>query len=671
MAELPRYRSVTPQIQSGAKAHMAQARTIDSFLQNIKGVEAGAIDMVAKDSVQRAKDDAEAAFTSEGKNAEIGNSMTVYGQQYRQSLENLQKKQISIDTTAKFKDLYEENKDNPALYETVTNAYRDQTLKDMPDHQKADFIIDYEANKASFGARIKENRINADKEKAYATGIEFHTQKVEKLSQAFRDGSYERGIAEANMAKSNIQDLLDSDLITEPKAVELRDSIDKKITWSNFKGINDKYIESGDLDGAQEAIDKFRKTNVPGIDDMGREQLADSMQADLNREVSRLKAENSYSSKYDNKEAKKLTKLLNDGEDVEDEVIDASLASNVSASVAEDLILAKQDNAKIKKFTSMDIADQEADIKESRAKKGKSADELRLINKKEKALEEQMRFRDEDPLMYSQGKHFDGELEYISLNDTDFIDKIFTREEQAAKSNHSTGKRSGIFTKEEIKENKQVFKAMPLEEKMDFIDNINSLEDADIAEYTFTQLGGEAMFAGMLTQSGNREAAQMSLLGKGADVQLEEEFVKNLKTKMAGVYAGYGQEFINSNIDGITNYAKGMIANGEDVGYTDAIENSIGGVVTYSGQKTVLPYGVDKGQFEDWLDNINIKGKPALTKALNNLTDLWSPDSEFQLKYAGQGKYYVIDPNNGSPAAVRGDDGKAFILDYNKKEEYR
>lgn len=671
MAELPRYRGVTAQVQSGAKSQMAQARTIDSFVQGIKGIERGAIDALATESIQQAKVDAEKAFTSEGKNAEISDSMSVYGQQYRQSLENLQKKQVSIDTTKKFNDLYSANKDNPALFETVTSAYRDKALKDMPEHQKADFIVDYEANKASFGAKVKENRINADKEKAYATGLEFHTQKVEKLSQAFRDGSYERGIAEASMAKSNIQDLLDGDLISEPKAVELRAAIDKKITWSNFKGINDRHINDGDLDGAQKAIDKFRKTNVPGIDDAGREQLADSMQADLNREISRLKAKNSYSSKYDNKEAKKLTKLLNDGEDVEDEVIDASLNSNVSASVAEDLILAKQDNAKIKKFTSMSIEDQTEDIKEARKQTGKSADELRLINKKEKALEEQIRLRDEDPLVYSQGKHFDGELEYISLNDEDFADKIFTREEQTARSNHSTSKRSGIFTKEEIKENKAVFKTMSLEEKMGFIDSINGLEDADIAENTFNQLGGEALFAGMMVQSGNREAAQMSLLGKGADVQLEEAFTKNLKTKMAGVYAGYGQEFINSNIDGITNYAKGMIANGEDIGYTDAIERSIGEVATYSGQKTVLPYGIDKGQFEDWLDNITIKGKPALTKALNNLTDLWSPDSEFQLQYAGQGKYYVIDPNNGSPSAVRGDDGKAFILDYNKKEEYR
>ena len=671
MAELPRYRGVTTQVQSGAKAHMAQARSIDSFIQGVKGIERGATDMLATQSIEQAKVDAQTAFTTEGKNAEISDSMSVYGQQYRQSLRNLQKKQVSIDTTKKFNDLYTANKDNPALFEEVTNAYRDKALKDMPEHQKADFVIDYEANKAQFGARIKENRINADKEKAYAAGVEYHTQKVEKLSQAFRDGSYERGIAEASMAKENIQDLAESGLIKKSKAVEMLNAIDKKITWSNFKGINDRYINDGDLEGAQKAIEKFRKTNVPGIDDMGREQLADSMQADLNREVARLKAENSYNSKYDNKEAKKLTKLLNDGEDVEDDVINATLESNVSATVAEDLILAKLDNAKIKKFSSMDIADQEADIKEARAKTGKTADELRLINKKEKALEQQVMLRDEDPLVYSQGKHFDGELEYISLNDVDFADKIFTREEQTARSNHSTGKRSGIFTKEEIKENKQVFKTMTLQEKMGFIDNINSLEDFDIAENTFTQMGGEALFAGMMVQTGNREAAEMSLLGKGADVQLEEAFTKNLKTKMAGVYSGYGQEFINANIDGITNYAKGMIANGQDLSYTEAIEMSIGQVATYSGQKTVLPYGVDKGQFEDWIDNITIKGKPALTKALNNLTDLWSPDSEFQLRYAGQGKYYVIDPNDGNPAAVRGDDGKPFILDYNKREEYR
>ena len=83
----------------------------------------------------------------------------------------------------------------------------------------------------------------------------------------------------------------------------------------------------------------------------------------------------------------------------------------------------------------------------------------------------------------------------------------------------------------------------------------------------------------------------------------------------------------------------------------------------------MLPVGVNKSDFEGWLDNINIKGRPALTKALNGLTDMF--DNDYQLHYAGQGKYFIVDQNNGNPTRVMGEDGKAFILDYNKREEYR
>ena len=662
MAELPRYRGVSAQVQSGAKTYMAQARTIDSFIQGIKGIERGATDMLATESVAQAKQDAEQAFTTEGKSAKMNDSMSVYGQQYRQSLQNLQQKQVSIDTTKKFKDLYAENKDNPALFETVTNAYRDEALKGMPDHQKANFVIDYEANKASYGAQIKENRINADKEKAYATGLEFHTQKIENATQAFRDGSYNRGIAEANMAKANIQDLLDGDLITEPKAVELRNAIDKKITWANFKGVNDRYIEDSDLEGAQKAIEKFRKSSVPGLDDAGREQLADSMQADLNTAINRQNAILKNSSKFDNKRADELIYLYNELENVEDAELRDALNGNISPDKREKLSQAYKDSGAMKVFSSMSIDKQEAEVIEERKNENKTADGLRLLKRKEKALEKLKKLKSTNPIEYTE-KYLGQKLETLDITDENFAEKALSRTSFIENVEITSGVKTGLLKPSEIADTKRKIDAMGVEDKLLFLSSINMV-DEKIANRTYEDLGGGIGFAGYLSLIGNETATGTTLLGSTSKIPLEPKFKAEIAQKLINAFPHKADMYIA----GAEDYARGYeLEHGKKPTIDDVIKNTLGTAVKKNGRSFFLPYGSNETQLDNWLEGIEIEGRPELTENLRSLKNSIFTGNT-QLQQVGNGRYAVISTIDGASFVEMDstDDTKPLILEFGK-----
>ena len=72
-----------------------------------------------------------------------------------------------------------------------------------------------------------------------------------------------------------------------------------------------------------------------------------------------------------------------------------------------------------------------------------------------------------------------------------------------------------------------------------------------------------------------------------------------------------------------------------------------------------------QGDFEAWLDNIVIADRPDLTEGLQNLTDT-TFSGQYQLHYAGPGKYLVWDDNdgNGFYASDTDDAAKPFILEW-------
>jgi hypothetical protein len=211
----------------------------------------------------------------------------------------------------------------------------------------------------------------------------------------------------------------------------------------------------------------------------------------------------------------------------------------------------------------------------------------------------------------------------------------------------------------------------PISEKQQMIALI-SQSDEGVADRVFKQVGQKKAynfaFAGDLSLIGNESASLRVLQGKNADVSLESGLKQEIQTRLSGVFSNFTAEDFNKNFRGITDYVKGKILTGEDIGTAEEIiQETIGKPVKYNSKQTIIPFGVEQNEFESWLDGIVIPDRPALSKGLNDLTDTLF-NGEYQLHHAGNGKYLIWNENNGNGyyATDTEDTTQPFILEWNK-----
>jgi len=195
----------------------------------------------------------------------------------------------------------------------------------------------------------------------------------------------------------------------------------------------------------------------------------------------------------------------------------------------------------------------------------------------------------------------------------------------------------------------------------------------EIAKQVFSQIAKKnapsMAFAATLSLDGNREAARLSLKGKYADISVEDAAVteKGINAKLGSVFSHFqGETVINQMKNGVVNYNRGIVAEGEEaLDADDAVEATLGQVKQYNGKDVLLPRGVSSGDFEDWIENVSIPNNVALEMRIKNMTSFFG-DRNIQLHYAGQGQYLVHVIRGGKGFDVANEDGTPLILDYNK-----
>ena len=218
-------------------------------------------------------------------------------------------------------------------------------------------------------------------------------------------------------------------------------------------------------------------------------------------------------------------------------------------------------------------------------------------------------------------------------------------------------------------------------DKLDFIERI-STEAQEQSGYVFDQIGEKNAptfgFAARTMRAGNRDAARLTLMGKGADVVVPSGYAGKIKTYIGNALAGRkGETAFNAINQGVIDYSKGTALEGEPVSADDKdvgeyFGSSIGYIKDYNGQKTILPQGVSEDDFDTWLDDIQIEGNETLQGWLRAMPDtfkapIWAGGpKELQLIYVDDGKYRIRDKNNGKPLTLEGEDGKPYILEYPK-----
>jgi len=646
---LPRYQQKPVQLQEGTSiAQRAQAQAIQSFGQRIDQFKGMAVEQVAKSSAKRAKEDAEKAFTERGMQAEVNQDISIYGDQYNRTLESLHKKRIAIDTSNNFKDLYETEKENPAKFQAMTEAYYEGSMKTIPDHMKAEFSIEYEANKAHYSGLVSKNAINKRKEEDRLLTQEIFNDAVNKTTQAMRDHNQTLALHEMTKGINALEDSYQNGNIS----LEERDKGIQKIYFdsskANFKGVNDGYIERGDFNGAQEAIDTFRNTKIEGFSDKQRESLADEMQADLNRAGNMVKTSSATSQRVDNSKAKELIYLQENGQDVEIDRLEEALNSNISEPVREDLANAINDYNQMLLFNSKGLEDQIAMIDEIDKRKNKTKDDFRLQVKMSKAFERSRKDIEKDGLTYSLGKAFDEPIDPVDFTDSVSIDR---RINQVNKASTFTGRQQPFFTKGELDSMKASLPTMTPSQKADLSSSINQLPE-NIKGATFSRLGGVFAVAGthinpnVSTQIfSGEEILKNKMVKTSKDVRISIN--TNIKEAL-GVASNKNRADITNSIEAWMAYeADRTGVDIEDVSEDDAIEAVIGEKYVsgdfnpfVANKEVFAPYpGVSEDDFLEWKEGLTREdfGGTYETMRLKEADILKNGD----FVYAGSGKYQI------------------------------
>jgi hypothetical protein len=276
-----------------------------------------------------------------------------------------------------------------------------------------------------------------------------------------------------------------------------------------------------------------------------------------------------------------------------------------------------------------------------------------------------------DPISLAEQMDLVSPTNPVTLTD---MSALKERSIQSVVASNFFGTKTQLLKETEVEAINQAFDDVNIgvDAKIAFLKNIEN-EVPEESEAVYKQLfkkdSPEYSFVGNQVKIGNEKVARLTLLGKGADVELPKGFDKELKEKLTGAFSIYDAESYNTNYKGVLNYAKGLMISGEDMDSADdVIEKSVGKIIKYSGKKTIIPIGVKQSQFEDWLDNIIVPDRPNLQEGLRDMTDVFG-EGQHQLEYIGNGKYYIKNMNNGNPyyESEELDKTKPYILEYKGK----
>lgn len=677
MAELPRYRSkqIAPQ-GGGGVAQRATSQMFGTLADRIEGFRGAAVQELAQATEVEAKQDAQEAFSQRGMQAEVNNDMTVYGQTYSNALTNMHKKRLAIDTGENFKDIYENNKTNPVAFQKATDEAYKSTVELLPENLRAEYAIDFEANKAHYSGQVNSNRIKLDKEKDLALTNELFTQSSQNASRASRDGNHDLALYEINKGTKALDSALENRTISAEQHRKGIADIKHSSSKALFKGVNDKHVGSGDLQGSQDFIESFRTSDVPGYSDEQRESLADEMQTDLNRQIKQDTVTNKAAKAQGAivvKDAIKVYKAGKKPENIEEAYEAAAL---VSPAQVHELRVSEQAYNIIQTVGDKTLPEQRTIINAIEADPNASRVDIEALNQAKKDLSDKMALAEKDP--YSLGAQEGLYEQTAPITPFEGIENLAIRSQQADMTEAAYGTAPKLFTDAEAQqftswlENPET----SISEKLDFISQVEEFApDKSTAVYDQFMKKGSSVFAyaGTMMNKGDRQKAEMML--RGQIILREQPGVvpsDDMQWKLNGTignalrYQGGGTRKALSEAS--TSYYAALAENegklSKDTAplslVKQAVQDVTGGVGVKNDQNFFLPPQAEQDDVDDWLDNLT-------SKDFENVSGVTSEEAvnvveRGQLISVGEGKYQVVYQGK----RLMSQDGTPFIMEYTK-----
>jgi hypothetical protein len=624
MAELPRYKAPRPTPQTGGGiAQRAKAQMFGTLADRIDVFAGIAIDRYAKETEVQAKQDAEQAFAQRGMQAKVNEEMTVYGQTYTNALNNMHKKQLAIDTGVKFEETYNKFKNNPVAFKEATDEMYNKTSELLPDRLKAEYAIDFEANKAHFAGQVNNNRIKLDKEKDLALTNELFLLSTQNASKASREGNFDLALYEMDKGEKALKSSLEAGTITAEQHRKGVADIKFASSTAMFKGINDKHIQDGDLQGSNDYIESFRTSDVEGYTDEQREKLADEMQRDLNAEVKSNKADKVDYKERANLVIKKVNEIRAIGKEPPAALVKEAEALKPYASLSKQDEYEVQDEAYefMKKFDDKTIAEKEAiyaelesvDIIDSAAVK------VRDAIKKNIAFTKSMAKKDPQTLSVMRGDSKPLVPMGVADGFPGILRELGNRAKNQTKNKIEYGKNATqLFTDGEASEWSAYLESAdtPISEKIDFIEMIvtTAPTKVDAVMQQLRKKGASVFtYTASLTVEGKEDIAVGVLRGQEllrtiGNQDYIKEFRKTILSKVGNAFVKGNADDMKSLVDSSLAYSvflaeqRGDITDLKGKQERSVLSDITNGLHSINRQDFFLPDNTTKDEFEEWRD---------------------------------------------------------------------
>jgi len=676
---LPRYKPSEVRAVTGASAvaHQAKAQTWESLSQTLELWGDVAFKEAKEIRTQEGKEQAVIDVQKgEFKTPESG--YTVYDKAYKDAGHTA----YSLKTKADAKDYADnlvielsknpETRNNPEVFRKTYQKYSQAILADSPDeYSKAiaqQTLSVYEDATANNLAKDRQEVTFKQDKETYIAGLKLlesefveavknkEDDKIIQLSEQIAS-LQERAIAEKWVTEESVKVFgkeIAQKAYTDKTIVEFKEAMEN--------GKAEKYIES------------FEKKKHSGIyDEQEKIKVKNLMLSEYSKKLKLIKADQSLNTKQNTITVDEAIKVNKDGKIPTNEKDADKAVLTLSEKKQHEYFMAKAVRAEVSKNQHLSFLEIEEKLNEREADKTQSAFDVELTKELRATFNAKKTLAKKDHISLAVQDEIISDEGIVSWDDVSMLSGRILQSDMASDQYGTPANYLKLAEVDGIVSKMNDIETT-VDEKMEFLESIEAIipENSDVAyRQLFKKGAGTYAFAGNMLTNGNKEVARLSILGKNADVALEPDFQNTLKNKLAGVYGGYGSDTFNQNYQGILSYAKGLALNGEPTDDFEAIvTNSIGEIETYNNKKVIIPYGVDKDDFEDWLDGIEIPGRPILSKGLQDMTDMFATGN-YQLHHAGSGKYYVKIVNDGSSYFARDteDKTKPFVLDYKQKDK--
>lgn len=638
---------LTARLQGGVRAVQAAAAPIiteETQKRAIKDVKAGRIDsksvaLVAQDVYRRT---AENSFMAD---VEVG------AKELGTNLVNEQTLSGNYDTNAI-------NASWNSYIKGSTSGIKDITVKSNIENRLAKMGQQFQAQVAT----LQTNQQRKLQQKNLTAKLEMDTNSLKASIGVNAEDTLQLQTEIATTLKT----LVDANMISAEEATNLHTGINKEAYLDQQQREFKKAMVAGK---GEEFIKKFDKSKQPLLDET--EKLAkinsfESQMSELRRDAKNAKTAQDKTFTLDVDEG---IKVLNSGKVPDDKIVLDEKVKSLSEKKQRQYQVATIVQSVISKFKDYSLPEMEAYINSAEATEITDIYGVEVFDEAKKVIAQKQKLAKADPLSLAVQEGLFEQPEAVTITD---LAPLAERLQLSAVTSSQYGTAPRLLTSAEatVFSNYMEDPTVTIGEKQNLIANINA-QGTEIAENVYRQVGGKKAynfaFAGELAAIGNDKASTLALQGRNADVTLEADYKVELQQKLKGVFNNFSAEFFNQNLQGLKDYTKGLIVTGQDVDIDDVLENTIGISLPYNTKQTILPYNVSRGDFEAWLDTIEIPNRPDLTEGLQDLTDR-TFSGDYQLHYAGPGKYLVWNDNNGNGfyATETDNPDKPFILDWRK-----